>query len=115
MADPKDPKTASMPSGTQAAATAPLPLPRPHYSLPPCVCMPLYLIYCAAGPCSACVWTEVVFKIDFSPIMVRITETHLSLLQFLTGLCAIVGGVFTVAGMVDSTVYQSAKILKKTL
>ena len=59
---------------------------------------------------------ELLFKVDFSPIMVRLREASRSFLNFLTGLCAILGGVFTVAGMVDSTVYQSTKaIMGKTL
>lgn len=59
---------------------------------------------------------EVTFKVDFSPIMVRLHERRRGVLKFLTGLCAILGGVFTVAGMVDSTVYQSSKaIMGKTL
>ena len=36
--------------------------------------------------------------------MVNISETRKSLLHFLTQLCAILGGVFTVAGMVDRLV-----------
>ena len=32
---------------------------------------------------------------DMSPMMVQITEHRRSFLHFLTGVCAIVGGVFT--------------------
>jgi hypothetical protein len=44
----------------------------------------------------------VFFIFEFSPIMVHIRELprHRSLLHFLSNLCAIVGGVFTVAGLV---------------
>lgn len=48
-------------------------------------------------------------------MMVQLTETSRSLTHFLTGVCAIVGGVFTVAGMVDGMLYQSQKALKKKI
>ena len=59
----------------------------------------------------ACCYAELLFKLEFSPIMIRVGQRGKSFAQFLTGLCAIVGGVFTVAGMLDSTVYQSSKVL----
>ena len=37
----------------------------------------------------------VFFMYDLSPMMVQITEHRRSFLHFLTGVCAIVGGVFT--------------------
>ncbi|XP_050727756.1 endoplasmic reticulum-Golgi intermediate compartment protein 3-like [Eriocheir sinensis] len=40
----------------------------------------------------------VFFSYELSPMMVKYTEQHKSLGHFLTGLCAIVGGVFNVAG-----------------
>jgi len=49
------------------------------------------------------------FHYEISPIMARFSESRRSLSNFLTGLCAIVGGVFTVAGMVDSCVYRIHK------
>ncbi|KAJ9445435.1 putative endoplasmic reticulum-Golgi intermediate compartment protein 3 [Diplonema papillatum] len=50
---------------------------------------------------------------DLSPIKVDITESlqHRSLLHFITSLCAAVGGVFTVAGLVDSLLYHGHKKL----
>ncbi len=41
---------------------------------------------------------------ELSPIMVHFTEQRKSLLHFLTQLCAILGGVFTVSGMLDRIV-----------
>ena len=38
-----------------------------------------------------------------------------SFAHFVTGICAIIGGVFTVAGMIDSMVYHSAKALQKKI
>lgn len=57
----------------------------------------------------------VFFFYDLSPIKVTFTEEHTSFLHFLTHICAIVGGVFTVAGMVDSFVYHGQKALKKKI
>ncbi|KAI7729959.1 hypothetical protein M8C21_028727 [Ambrosia artemisiifolia] len=53
------------------------------------------------------------FFYDLSGIKVNFTETHTSFLHFLTNICAIVGGIFTVAGIFDSFVYHSQKALKK--
>ena len=39
------------------------------------------------------------FAYDFSPVMVRYTDTRKSLLEFITSVCAIVGGVYTVSGL----------------
>ncbi|XP_076945114.1 uncharacterized protein LOC143616038 [Bidens hawaiensis] len=57
----------------------------------------------------------VFFFYDLSPIKVTFTETHISFLHFLTNVCAIVGGVFTVAGIVDSFVYHGHKALRKKM
>ena len=50
---------------------------------------------------------------DFSPIQVTVTEKRKELYHFVTTLCAIVGGVFTVAGMLDSTAFVASRIMKK--
>ena len=57
----------------------------------------------------------VFFFYELSPIMVQISERRMGLLHFLTQLCAILGGVFTVAGMVDRLVYSSLKQWEKKL
>ncbi|KAL7199848.1 hypothetical protein ACSBR2_022036 [Camellia fascicularis] len=46
---------------------------------------------------------------------VTVTEAHTPFLHFLTHLCAIIGGIFTVAGIVDSFVYHGRKALKKKM
>ena len=51
----------------------------------------------------------VFFFYELSPIMVKFTETRKSLPHFLTQLCAILGGVFTVAGMLDRLVRRHAR------
>jgi len=57
----------------------------------------------------------VFFMYDLSPIMVKFTEKQRSFAHFLTSVCAIVGGVFTVAGIIDSLVYHSVRSLKKKI
>lgn len=57
----------------------------------------------------------VFFFYDFSPIKVIFTEENSSLLHYLTNLCAIVGGVFTVSGIIDSFIYHGQKALKKKM
>ncbi|KAJ3668998.1 hypothetical protein LUZ60_010948 [Juncus effusus] len=55
----------------------------------------------------------VFFYYDFSPIKVLFTERNRSLLHYLTNLCAIVGGIFTVSGIIDSFIYHGQKAMKK--
>jgi len=49
------------------------------------------------------------FIYDLSPIMVHITEKKRSFLHFVTNLCAVIGGVFTVAGIVDRILFHVIK------
>lgn len=51
----------------------------------------------------------VYFVYDFSPLRSVIKETHLPFFELCTSLCAILGGVFTMMGMVDSFVYSMGK------
>ncbi len=46
-------------------------------------------------------------RYDFSPTMVRKVETRRTFLQFLTSLCAILGGVFALSGLVDQLVHRT--------
>jgi len=48
----------------------------------------------------------VYFHYEFSPIMAKFTEERRSYSSFLTGLCAIIGGVVALAGVVDSSVHR---------
>eukprot|EP01094_Clydonella_sp_ATCC50884_P007129 TRINITY_DN1630_c0_g1_i1.p1 TRINITY_DN1630_c0_g1~~TRINITY_DN1630_c0_g1_i1.p1 ORF type:complete len:382 (-),score=139.60 TRINITY_DN1630_c0_g1_i1:745-1890(-) len=57
----------------------------------------------------------VFFLYDLSPIKVRYEEQRHSLASFLTGLCAIIGGVYTVSGLLDSFIYTSMKSIKKKM
>lgn len=40
-------------------------------------------------------------------------EHRESFLHFVTNACAIVGGVFTVAGILDATVYHSQRLIRQ--
>ena len=55
----------------------------------------------------------VFFHYELSPIMVKLQQERRALGPFLTGLCAIVGGVFTVAGMIDKTLHRLTKVAAK--
>ncbi len=57
----------------------------------------------------------VFFMYDLSPIMVKFTEKQRSFAHFLTSVCAIVGGVFTVAGIIDSLVYPSRNVMRSLI
>ena len=51
----------------------------------------------------------VYFHYELSPIMARTSEERRAFSNLLTGLCAVVGGVFTVASMVDRRCTRSAR------
>jgi hypothetical protein len=54
------------------------------------------------------------FRYEFSPITVKFTEKRKSFSHFLVQICAIVGGVFTVLGLVNSILHSTLKtVLKK--
>mmetsp|Transcript_20748 Transcript_20748/g.65454 ORF Transcript_20748/g.65454 Transcript_20748/m.65454 type:complete len:348 (+) Transcript_20748:96-1139(+) len=52
-------------------------------------------------------------RYDFSPVTVRYQETQESFSHFLVQVCAVVGGVFTVAGVLDSVLHKSIVHLAK--
>lgn len=52
-------------------------------------------------------------RYDFSPVTVRYIETRESLSHFLVQICAVVGGLFTVAGILDSFIHKSIVQLAK--
>ncbi|GAA6042893.1 hypothetical protein JCM8097_002756 [Rhodosporidiobolus ruineniae] len=52
------------------------------------------------------------FNYEISPLMVIHKETRQSLAHFLTSTCAIVGGILTIAGLVDAFVYGQKQRLK---
>jgi len=54
------------------------------------------------------------FNYEISPIRVIHTETRQSFAHFATSTCAIVGGVLTVASILDSILFATGKRLKKS-
>lgn len=52
---------------------------------------------------------------ELSPMMIRYTEKNRSFLHFLTSVCAIIGGIFTVAGLVDSAIYHGGRALQRKI
>ncbi|XP_035549042.1 endoplasmic reticulum-Golgi intermediate compartment protein 3-like isoform X1 [Juglans regia] len=48
-------------------------------------------------------------------LQVTFTEEHISFLHFLTNVCAIIGGVFTVSGILDSFIYHGHRAIKKKM
>ncbi|XP_061982336.1 uncharacterized protein LOC133702128 isoform X1 [Populus nigra] len=55
----------------------------------------------------------VYFFYDFSPIKVIFKEEHISFLHFMTSVCAIIGGIFTIAGIIDSFIYYGQRAITK--
>jgi hypothetical protein len=46
-------------------------------------------------------------------LQVKFVEERVSFLHFLTNVCAIMGGVFTVSGIIDSFIYHGHRAIKK--
>ena len=46
------------------------------------------------------------FKYDFNGVTVRVRKTKTNFFHFIVQICAIVGGVFTLAMMLDSLIYK---------
>nr|CAH7743855.1 unnamed protein product [Callosobruchus chinensis] len=55
------------------------------------------------------------FQYELSPLMVKFTEKERSFGHFMTNLCAIIGGVYTVAGLVDALLFHSIKLIQKKM
>ncbi|KAI0310191.1 Sec1 family-domain-containing protein [Amylostereum chailletii] len=54
------------------------------------------------------------FNFEISPIQVQHAETRQSFAHFVTSTCAIVGGVLTVASILDSVLFATQRSLKKS-
>ena len=55
----------------------------------------------------------VFFFYDLSPVQVNFKEERRSFFTFITSACAIVGGLFTISGIVDSTIYAGQMAVRK--
>eukprot|EP01018_Ginkgo_biloba_P019501 Gb_13605 [translate_table: standard] len=53
------------------------------------------------------------FHFELSPMQVLVTENAKSFSHFITNVCAIIGGVFTVAGIVDSMLHNAMQLVRK--
>ncbi|XP_052207300.1 protein disulfide isomerase-like 5-4 [Diospyros lotus] len=53
------------------------------------------------------------FHFEPSAMQVLITENSKSFSHFITNVCAIIGGVFTVAGILDSILHNTIRLMKK--
>ncbi|ONK65910.1 uncharacterized protein A4U43_C06F2250 [Asparagus officinalis] len=53
------------------------------------------------------------FHFEPSPMQVLVSEVPKSFSHFITNVCAIIGGVFTVAGIVDSILHNTMRLVKK--
>ncbi|KAJ0402025.1 hypothetical protein ATCC90586_010282 [Pythium insidiosum] len=56
---------------------------------------------------------SIMFRYDLSPMSVRVTETSVPFYHFVTNACAIIGGVFTVIGIVDQVIHQTVRAMNK--
>lgn len=55
------------------------------------------------------------FNYELSPLMVKISETSNSIGHFLTSVCAIVGGIYVVASLIDGFLFSSYRIFKRKI
>ena len=53
------------------------------------------------------------FKYDLSPISIIASQKSMPTYHFLTSTCAIIGGVFTVIGLVESVIHVTQQQLSK--
>lgn len=53
------------------------------------------------------------FNFEFSPITENITRKSKNVFDFAIAVCAIISGVYTVAGIVDSMIYKSVSYVMK--
>lgn len=52
------------------------------------------------------------WKYDFAPTMVRMVETRRSFASFIISLCAILGGIFAITGIIDQVFYRAMESRK---
>lgn len=68
-----------------------------------------YVAYSHTGRIIPAIW----FRYDLSPITVKYTERRQPMYRFITTVCAIIGGTFTVAGILDSCIFTASEAWKK--
>lgn len=57
----------------------------------------------------------VFFSYELSPLMVKYTEKENSFSHFLVNVCGIIGGIFTVAGLVDGVLHKVERQIRKKM
>ena len=61
-------------------------------------------------------YPSIAFQYDLSPISIVVQQTRMPAYKFLTSSCAIIGGVFTVIGLVEAIIHHvSSSLLKKQI
>jgi hypothetical protein len=56
----------------------------------------------------------IIYRFDLSPVTVKYWQYKENLLHFIIQICAIIGGIFSVTGIIDALVHQSiVAILRK--
>jgi thiol-disulfide isomerase/thioredoxin len=55
------------------------------------------------------------FSYELSPIQIWVSEKHKAWYHFITTLCAIIGGVFVVAGIIDGLLHSGHRMIAKKL
>ncbi|XP_066975721.1 endoplasmic reticulum-Golgi intermediate compartment protein 1-like [Macrobrachium rosenbergii] len=68
-----------------------------------------YISFSHGGRVVPAVW----FRYDLTPITVKYHEKRQPFYTFITAICAIIGGTFTVAGIIDSFIFTASEIFKK--
>jgi len=68
-----------------------------------------YVSFSPMGRFIPAIW----FKYDLNPITVRYHEKRPPFYTFITTVCAIEGGTFTVAGIIDSAIFTASEMFKK--
>lgn len=68
-----------------------------------------YVSFSLGGRSPGAIW----FRYDLNPITVKYTERRQPVYVFLTSVCAIIGGTFTVASLIDSMVFTASELFKK--
>ena len=53
------------------------------------------------------------FRYELTPITIKYTERRQPLYHFITMVCAVIGGTFTVAGIIDSVLFSATEMYKK--
>ena len=56
-----------------------------------------------------------VFHYDISPVMVVVQEETQGFASFVTKICAVIGGIYTVVGLVDNLIYHGGQSIKKAV